>query len=182
MPRSRSRPPNRAPRSDNRPIPKETLRQRAWHWLMSPPRRSAPAWVHSVLSFLEHSFVILPAGIIGGIVAVIFPPLFTVLGICFVLGLHRSRAVSGRSRLLQGCVYSVLIAASYFGLLRLNAVIQKQLADNNTAFAKLVASFSGKAQATAIPSPQPLPVTTEIPPPQSSPNPKEISQPSSKYE
>ena len=36
---------------------------------MLPPKSDIPGWLHSVLRFLEHNFVILPAGIIGGIVA-----------------------------------------------------------------------------------------------------------------
>jgi hypothetical protein len=98
--------------------------------------------------FLEHNFVILPAGIIGGIVAVIFPPLFIVLGICFLLGLHRSKAVAGRSRLAQAVAYLLLSAISFFGLYKLNNRIQTKLSESNTALARLVVSFQQKAPTT----------------------------------
>jgi hypothetical protein len=122
--------------------------RQAYKWLSLPPTSRPPQWLHLLLMFLEHNFVILPAGIIGGIVAVIFPPLFIVLGICFLLGLHRSKAVAGRSRLAQAVAYLLLSAISFFGLYKLNNRIQTKLSESNTALARLVVSFQQKAPTT----------------------------------
>jgi hypothetical protein len=117
-----------------------------WLGSIPPPTREPSAWIHRALRFLEHNFVILPAGIIGGIVALIFPPMFAVLGVCFLLGLHRSGAVAGQSRLKQALTYLLLAAGSFLGLSLLNTAIQNKLTANNISFAKLVASFSGKPE------------------------------------
>jgi hypothetical protein len=115
--------------------------RKTYGWLKLPPKGVSPGWIHSTLQFLEHNFVILPPGIIGGIVAVIFPPLFTLLGACFLLGLHRSKVVAGKSRLAQWSSYVLLSIGCFVGLSILNGAIQKKLSDSNTALAKLVASF-----------------------------------------
>lgn len=76
--------------------------------------------------------------------AIIFPPMFTVLGVCFLLGLHRSKAVAGKSRITQATSYICLAAVVFLGLYRLNIAAQNKLSDSNTSLAKLVASFVGR--------------------------------------
>jgi hypothetical protein len=141
-----------------------SVKQSFWKWMLSAPTEKRAGWIHSTLSFLEHNFVILPAGIIGGIVALIFPPMFAVLGVCFLLGLHRSGAISGQSRLKQTLAYLLLAAISFVGLSRLNMVIQDKSAANNISFAKLVVSFFPKTPTIATESkPLPQPEPSRIP-------------------
>lgn len=147
----------------------------AGSWLASPPTSKQSDWLHSVLLFLEHNIVILPAGIIGSIVALLFPPVFTVLGVLFLLGLHRSKAVSGKSRLTQVLAYIILAIVAFSGLYSLSLLVQRKLADSNTALAKLVASFVPDRSNTNTPRVQEAPQKAALP---SGANPAHGSAPS----
>lgn len=88
----------------------------------------------------------------------IFPPMWALVGICVLLALHRSRVLEGKSRGVQMCSYLALASILFVGLSALNQSVQRKVAEGNTAFARLVASFSpnsearGPAQPTATPS------------------------------
>jgi hypothetical protein len=115
-----------------------------WKWLLSPPRPT-PNWIQSILGVLEHNLCTLPLGLIGGIVGLIFPPLFFLCGVCILLAFHRKSPVKGLSRAVQGGAYLALALGLFLGLWKLNTEVQRKLADNNTAFARLVASVVGSS-------------------------------------
>src|ERR1700685_3285721 len=124
-------------------------------WLMSPPEQPSP-WVHALLRFLEHNLFTLPAGVIAAAVLYVFPHLWPVLAIWFVLGLHRSGAIANKSRGVQICVYFLSGIVFAVGLSMLGERVQKQLNDNNISFATLVASrISSYHLPTSAPSPAP---------------------------
>src|SRR5580698_10585497 len=112
-------------------------------WLLSTPSSNTPDWAHRFLLFIEHPLTILFAGIIGGVVGLIFPPLFYLCGVSVILALHRSQALKNTSRATQMIAYAFLSVVLMFGLANLNTAIQQKLADNNTSFAQRVAVLVG---------------------------------------
>jgi hypothetical protein len=85
--------------------------------------------------------------------------MFTVLGICFLIGLHRSRAVEAKPRIVQIGAYVSLAILSFFGLSKVNEIVQRRLSESNTSFARTVASFAGKSRADVATTATP-PVST----------------------
>jgi hypothetical protein len=113
-------------------------------WILSAPQSSPPAWVNSVVGVLEHNLVTLPAGILGGVVGLVFPRMFYLCGFCILLAVHRVGVVKGKKRIIQFGTYITLGIIIVVATHKLTVVVQEKLNDCNTALAKLVASFVAK--------------------------------------
>jgi hypothetical protein len=115
--------------------------RRFLRWLQSPPSSDPPPWLQTILRFLEHNLVTLPLGILGGVGGVLFPVMTYLCVGCFLLALHRTEVVKGRTRAVQLCAYVGLLVIGLICFHIFNVKVQQQLADSNTALAKLVARY-----------------------------------------
>jgi hypothetical protein len=115
------------------------------------------------IDFIEHSLFILVAGIVGGLLAgLLYTPAFVICGACIVLAFHRTKVVAGTSYLIQVPSYLALFATVTLSLLWVRNLALRKLAEENTAFAQLVASIVvSKIPASPVPT-----VTTVVAPKQ----------------
>jgi hypothetical protein len=71
---------------------------------------------HRFLDFIEHPIVLSVLGIVGGLVAAIYPPVLFVSVGCLLLALHRSKAVADLSRKVQAFWYAVVFIVGALGM------------------------------------------------------------------
>jgi hypothetical protein len=103
----------------------------------SPPPNQAPERNvgQKLLGFVERPMFTLPVGILGGIVALLFWPLWIVCGICVILAFHKEGVVKGKRRLVQILSYVLLVAIISGAILGL-----KKITDNSN-LAKQIATL-----------------------------------------
>ncbi len=120
------------------------------YWLSTCPSGKVPGWLHRSLQFIEQPVTLMVFGVLGGILGLLFPKLGYILGACLIFALHRSRALHGLSRGAQIFWYVTFSLGLFWGVPRLNLIVQRKVAESNVAFAKLVASFGpDKAKSAA---------------------------------
>lgn len=103
-------------------------------------------------------------GLLGSIAGVLIPELFYLCGLLFVLGLHRSKVVHGKSRIVQLLTYGIVAIIVFIGLHFLNGMVRNKLRESNTALARVIVSMMPNPPERR-PSPALYPTTANEQPP-----------------
>jgi hypothetical protein len=144
---------------------------RVLSWLNTSPQPHLHEGLwHELLSFLEQPLVTIPAGVIGGVLGILFPWVMYVCAGFLMLAVHHHVDFSRRARWKQISTFAILAPMLVIAVYRMNLAIQKKLQENNISFATLVASD--------VPAPKsspPINLPTQIPSPP--PHPRVVPKP-----
>jgi hypothetical protein len=135
-------------------------------WLRSAPQampENPDNFIRKLVSFLEKPLVTWPVGILGGVLALLFPAATYFCGAALILAFHHHGVVQGKSRVFQAIIFSTLVFGVGYTTHRLNGLIEIKTERNMETLAKYLGNYVSRQlavtkEAEALKSPAPAPL------------------------